>query len=44
MVYCVVMIALKLNSLYLDEEGGCSREKNENENSKKDIDNNVLVY
>lgn len=42
MVYCVVMIALKLNSLYLDEEGGCSRGKNEN--SKKDIDNNVLVY
>lgn len=42
MVYCVVMIALKLNSLYLDEEGGCSSGKNEN--SKKNIDNNVLVY
>lgn len=42
MVYCVVMIALKLNSLYLDEEGRYPRE--ENENSKKDINNNVLVY
>lgn len=40
MVYCVVMIVLELNFLYLDEEGGCFREKN----SKKDIDNNVLVY
>lgn len=42
MVYCVVMIVLKLNFLYLDEEGGCFRDKNEN--SKKDIDNIVLVY
>lgn len=42
MVSCVVMIALKLNSLYRDEEGGCSKGKNEN--SKKDIYKNVLVY
>lgn len=34
MVSCVVMIALKLNSLYIDEEGKCSKGKNEN--SKKD--------
>lgn len=26
-VSCVVMIALKLNSLYIDEEGGCSKGK-----------------
>lgn len=42
MVSCVVMIALKLNSLYIDEEGGCFKGKNEN--SKKDIYKNVLVY
>lgn len=34
MVSCVVMIALKLNSLYIDEDGKCSKGKNEN--SKKD--------
>lgn len=27
MVSCVVMIALKFNSLYIDEEGGCSKGK-----------------
>lgn len=42
LVFCVVMIVLKLNFLYKDEEGGCFKGKNEN--SKKDIYKNILVY
>lgn len=42
MVSCVVMIALKLNSLYIDEEGKCSKGKMKK--VRKILDENVLVY